>query len=195
MQKDRIVLISGKQGSGKSTLSRNLCEVLRGSNFKFAGCIYEIHNMCLPILQAYGVRPKTMEKDGELLQVLGTEYGRRRVSEDVWVKATQWRVNEFLKNFPNHWAIIDDARFENEFDAFPNAWRVRLEASREARKLRVDYWREQDDHPSEVGLDAYAASGKFDFTVKTEGDNAADTAQWVARKVKGWGSLSWTRSR
>lgn len=186
LEKQKIIVISGKQGSGKSTLSKNLCEALRGVNFKFAGCIYEMHNLCLPILKAYGVVPKTMDKDGELLQILGTEYGRNKRGADVWVKATQWRIADFSKNFPDHWAIIDDARFENEFDAFPHAWRLRLEASRDVRKRRADYWREADDHPSEIALDKYAADGKFDLTVHTEGDNAVDTAQWVARKVKGW---------
>ena len=122
---------------------------------------YELHDVCLPLLKKYGIRDATMKKDGELLQVLGTEYGRKLLGDDVWVKVLKRRVDYWLRVEP-HLIIIDDCRFENEHDAFPDALRVHLECSEYMRKSRCSYWRTNTDHPSEIGLDNYRARGRFD---------------------------------
>lgn len=162
----RIILISGKQGSGKSTASRHLRKwamqhKLIPSEIKFADPLYALHAACLPVLKSFGLRPEDMEKDGELLQVLGTEYGRNRLGNDVWVNVARRCVDKWLAIDTNNICIIDDMRFENEFDAFPDAVRIRLEASEEMRKQRCSYWREDTKHQSEIGLDVYANRGKF----------------------------------
>lgn len=64
--------------------------------------------------------------------------------------------------------IIDDCRFTNEFDAFPQALRVRLNAAEDVRKGRAESWRENTVHPSEVGLDLYDIEGKFDLYLQTD---------------------------
>lgn len=112
------------------------------------------------------------KKDGPLLQFLGTEWGRKTYGDAVWVNALRGRV-EIEKLKRNNDAarlitIISDCRFENEFDAFPEALRIRLVCSEAERKLRAEMWRENTQHPSETGLDLYAAHGKFDLMFNTE---------------------------
>lgn len=162
----RIILISGKQGVGKTTLAEKLKGNLASHNytpkiFKFAETIYEMHNLCLPILKREGIRPSDMEKDGELLQVLGTEFGRNKIGRDVWASALRRRVDWELARNANMVAIIDDCRFPNEFDIFPDAFSIRLTALESFRKKRCDAWREDTNHASETALDVYAARGKF----------------------------------
>lgn len=166
-------MISGKQGAGKTTASASLVQLaiiadLIPKQFKFADPLYEIHNAAIPILHKYGIRPETMTKDGELLQVLGTEYGRNKINHDVWAASLRRRIDAWNSLSDRHIALIDDCRFENEMEMFPDAFKVRLEASEEIRKQRVSYWREDNQHPSEIGLDDYVRKAKFDLVWSTE---------------------------
>jgi hypothetical protein len=63
--------------------------------------------------------------------------------------------------------IVSDCRFRNEFDGFPDAFKVRLECDRDIRKSRCSQWRENDTHISETDLDGYAEEGKFDCVIDT----------------------------
>lgn len=177
-----IIAINAKQGGGKSTLAEGLKQdlIYMGKNceiFKFAGILYEMHDLILPVLKRVGVRPKDMTKDGDLLQVLGTEYGRKCIDENVWVHALRARVDKYVHLSPMNVAIVDDMRFENEFDGLEDALKIRLEASAEVRRTRVSYWRENENHPSEIGLDSYFEQGLFDFVVNTETHDKEFTRQ------------------
>jgi hypothetical protein len=83
--------------------------------------------------------------------------------DNVWVDALVKEINDG----PHDTVIVDDARFENEFDAFPNAVRIRLDAPGTVRKERCDAWRDNENHPSEIGLDRYHIEGKFDAVYPT----------------------------
>jgi predicted ATPase len=165
----KIILISGKQGAGKTSLTNELVERLEGKNvfkLKFADVIYEMHDAVLALLRANGIE-RDVKKDGPLLQLLGTEWGRKTLGPEIWIRCLQARVSKLEHKYPSCTIIIDDCRFENEFDAFPDALRVRLEASEEVRKKRCDSWRPNSDHPSEIGLDKYSKDGKFDLYLDT----------------------------
>lgn len=159
-------------GSGKTTLAKGLVDSLSAEGFKvshlkFADPLYALQDVCLPILKEWGIRPEDMTKDGELLQILGTEYGRNKLGEDVWVNALKRRVGEVLKD-EKSFVVIDDARFENEFMAFRDiALTVRLTADYGKRRARCSYWREDDKHPSEVGLDRFHDLQYFDLYLNT----------------------------
>ena len=167
-----VVLISGKQGAGKTTTSDLVTSRLKESGvdvvrFRFSQPIYEMHNAMYEIGKAYGI---TLEgaKDGRLLQLIGTEWGRVTKGKDVWVKVAQKYVEDKTVPGIKQVFLFDDLRFENEFFAFPDGMRIRLEAPEAVRKLRAACWREETTHPSEVELDGYVAIGKFDVVFDTE---------------------------
>lgn len=164
-----IVMISGKQGSGKTTTQQMLGRVwhdrfgAKVTYVNFADILYEMHDSVLAILNRYWPR-RDIAKDGNLLQVLGTEWGRKTIDEEIWVKCLQKKVQDA----PEGLVVISDCRFENEFDGLPEALRVRLEAPEATRKPRCSMWRENTSHPSEIGLDRYSAEGRFDLCLKTD---------------------------
>jgi len=189
--KKQIFVLSGCQGSGKSTYAKWLQAYTGLENskiMKFAEPLYELHDRCLPVLKLYGLRPYGMTKDGELLQVLGTEFGRNKLGENVWVNTLKKRVDKYLKESPTKFVIIDDCRFENEFNAFhADAHMIRLTAPASVRKARCTYWREDTSHPSETGLDDYERKMMFHAVVNTELATPKDA---VRELLTQWGHLA-----
>jgi uncharacterized protein YbjQ (UPF0145 family) len=249
-----IVMLSGKQGSGKSSLASELLRIksrlgytYAGTN-KFADPLYELHDFIankvasyenmvgtermkaeLPQIlweylfnkmETFGLpRPmqanealltfligyvdgkiaagKTQDtsKDGALLQYIGTEFGRTLYGKNVWIDILKLRLDK-LKG--DSWskidrlAIVDDCRFENEFDAFPETLRVRLRCPEEVRKLRADSWRDNVNHPSEIDLDKYDAEGRFDLYLETDKVGIADCATLIAAQLQ---KKSWKEKR
>lgn len=161
-------MISGKQGSGKTTLGFELkkMSVQMGLDLKvlkFAYPLYEIHAEVERICRKYGMGWKGI--DGELLQVLGTEWGRVK-NPNMWVDAAVASAKSF-KPVPDI-VVFDDCRFLNEIDAFDNSdvqqvLKVRLECPDEVRKFRAAKWRANGQHKSETALDDFP----FDLTFKT----------------------------
>lgn len=171
----KILILSGKQGSGKTTLQNLVMQYLRSYDWKihlvnFADELYWIHNMARERLTELGFPPpkEVEKKDGPLLQFLGTDWARKTYGDNIWADVLKNKVGMVEVGTENTLVIVGDCRFENEFDAFPNALRVRLEASEEVRKSRCSMWRDNTNHPSEIGLDNYAAQGKFDLYIDTE---------------------------
>ncbi len=183
--KHNIIMISGKQGSGKSTIMDNLIKlsIFKGMNamdVRFAETIYNIHDYIRETLRFRGIeRP---DKDGRLLQLLGTEWGRDTIHPDIWVHA----LLGYIRNVApvpkeNQLFVISDCRFRNEFDLV-DAFRVRLECDRDVRKQRCDGWRDTDTHISETDLDQYSAEGKFDLTINTETTNPVEVAELIYKE-------------
>lgn len=166
----KIVLISGKQGSGKSTLANaiqshwiqnayGVCE-----HFCFAQPLYDMHNLCLNYLKKEAGIDRG-NKDGVLLQLLGTEWGRKTVDENIWVNIMKHKISVLEREHRhNPVVVISDCRFKNELEAFPQALKVRLECDRDVRKGRAHSWRDSENHPSETDLDGAA----FDLTFNSD---------------------------
>jgi dephospho-CoA kinase len=178
----KVVVISGKQGSGKTTLAKLLIEKWKyAETIKFADPIYQIHDFAIRIVKEAGI-PFDRVKDGDLLQYLGTEWGRK-IDRDIWVKIAKSRIDFKLENYfdkPEILFIVDDCRFENEFNIFKDrALMIRLECPEEVRRVRAEYWREATNHPSEIGLDVYSADMKFDEYYATN----VLTAEEISDKV------------
>jgi phosphomevalonate kinase len=166
-----VLLISGKQGSGKTTLALAVREHFGSDKvvrIRFAQPLYEMHDECRKIMTKYGIKMDLTKKDGNLLQLLGTEWLRTKIGEDTLIQCVINRIGELG---PEKVIIVEDCRFENEFDLVSKAYStatVRLECSRDQRRKRAEMWREAEDHPSEIGLDHYAAMGRFQKTLNTD---------------------------
>lgn len=166
--------MSGKQGSGKTTVATRLRELaeLAGyapRRFRFAAPLYEMHDAVLPIMKHYNLVAQDCDKEGAFLQLLGTEWGRMKKGVDCWAKIAREQVDLLFSRETTHpyFITIEDARFENEFSIFPDAFRVRLNCPKETRRMRTHGWRDNDQHPSEIGLDNFAALGLFDYYLET----------------------------
>lgn len=207
--KTTVIVISGKQGSGKTTLLKEIQRVLqvrkgfRVITLNFADPLYRMHDFCRGVVRSAGVPvPHEGTKDGPLLQMLGTEWGRNTVDVNVWVKVAQGTISQHTErlgksNPPEHLVfLIGDCRFENELEAFPEALRIRLVADREQRKARCSMWRDNENHPSEIGLD-HVPIRSFDLAFDTVLDTVEHCAtmtvasilkgDWVDRRGTGEG--------
>lgn len=172
-----MVLLSGQQGSGKTTTQQGLVRDWgklgnhKACAVNFADPLYEMAEAVRTIAEKYGI-PKKMPKDGPLLQVLGTEWGRNSIGENIWVNALKGKIKDVSIRegtwaYDESLAVVGDCRFRNEFDAFPDALRVRLNCPTALRKERCSAWRENDQHKSEVDLDQYNEEMKFDLYFDT----------------------------
>jgi hypothetical protein len=191
----QICLLSGKMGSGKTSLQKALSAYWREKRgacvvVNFADVLYDMHDAVLNVLHEHWPN-RNLAKDGPLLQMLGTDWGRNTIDKDIWVKILQERVRKFSAGTL---VIVGDCRFVNEIEAFPYALHVRLEASREVRRARCSMWRENDTHASEIGLDDQARAGLFDIYLNTETTDVAgcvslltvalDKGDWINRRKK-----------
>lgn len=188
----QIILLSGKQGSGKTTLQKALIKNLENKKglrthvVNFADPLYEMHNFCVGKLEALGVK-RDIVKDGPLLQLLGTEWGRKTVDENIWVKTLQGQINFILerqgRGYDKNVFIVGDCRFKNELLGLPSALRVRLECDRDARKERCSMWRDNETHPSEIDLDDWVLEGYFDMIFNTKSQDTESIASLISAQI------------
>ncbi len=185
------ILISGKQGSGKSSTAKALAVELglefHVATYRFADPLYRMHDAVLNIMRELGI--EVPKKDGRLLQLLGTEWGRAIYGQDVWVNCALGYLKNYRKTIHTFAGdrqgvlIIDDCRFKNEFEAFSGkGLTFRLEAEREARKGRTESWREIDDHQSETDLDDWLT--RFDNVFRT--DVPEVTTEVIVKEMAGY---------
>lgn len=169
MKDVKLIMVSAKQGGGKSTLCDGLEKVLPNvGRTRFAKVLYEIHDAVLKIMRDYGFN---MTLDKRLLQLIGTEWGRNHVHNEVWVMCFRAQIDK-LKAEGKEFIICDDLRFRNEFDAF-DCIKIRLECPEEVRKTRCSQWRDATTHQSEIDLDQWV--DKFDLVIDTSTASEEET--------------------
>jgi len=169
----KTILLSAKQSGGKSSIAKIIKERLNsiGVNVKivkYADTIYSIHNVILFFMRLFGIRYKN-NKNGPLLQFIGHSIGRRFFGKNIWVNIA--KIKSFIYS-KNNIVIMEDCRYKNEFEAFPDALKIRLEADKEIRKARCENWRENDTHQSEIDLDDWV--DRFDLVYETDKNKSAD---------------------
>lgn len=86
----------------------------------------------------------------EIMQLMGTEFGRNMIHPNIWVMATMNRIGK------NDNAIIPDVRFPNEVDAIKKYGGIIIYIERDTGL--------NDNHPSEKALDDYPKD-KFDVYI------------------------------
>lgn len=109
-----IIGITGPKRSGKSTLAGAI--ISHGyTNFSFAG---PLKLMMHALTTTVGPFPSDREADHPVLrcserhflQTLGTEWGRRQLDENIWIRILEERWKQAVR--PS--LVIDDVRFDNE---------------------------------------------------------------------------------
>ena len=180
----RILFISGKAGAGKSALARAVHKLVVADGLspialKFADPLYSLHRVVYETMAEYGIE-LTTTIDRRLLQLLGTEWGRQTISDDVWVRCLRNRITAVMAH-PQAIVLVDDVRFPNELsmESLHGICKVRLSADAAVRKIRAAKWTDTP-HVSETALDD--ATG-FDITLDTTfGDvmaNAKEVYEWM----------------
>ncbi|MBX5010921.1 deoxynucleotide monophosphate kinase [Rhizobium lentis] len=117
-----VVAFTGLAGSGKSTATKYLVDRLGYTLVKFAGPLKDM-------MRAIGLGEDDIEgSDKELsnsllcdksprhaMQTLGTEWGRKCIGEDFWIRLWRRQVEEVFAEAGN--VVVDDCRFPNEAQA------------------------------------------------------------------------------
>ena len=145
-----IIGLCGRKGCGKSTVADLIVKNFKFSKASFATPIKDM-------LMAMGLteeeiwdpelKEKKIERFGksprEMLQLLGTEFGRELIADDVWVRALEHRIKDADR------VIIDDVRFPNEAEMIRGNGGVIVRVVRAGQEMGM-----VDTHVSEQGLDA-----------------------------------------
>ena len=160
----KLIGITGKKRTGKDTAAATLSVECGYDRFAFASLLKA---MTYSLLARLGIDPQTAYKmvDGDLkempcpqlcgkhtrwvMQTLGTEWGRKCIDENFWVRATLRAASSADK------AVISDVRFANEAQAIRDA------GGRVVRLLRGND--NGDSHASEV------MDFDVDFTIDNNG--------------------------
>jgi hypothetical protein len=156
-----IIGIAGPKRSGKTTLANALCETYRIAHLSFAapirdfiaslvGCsLAELERVKeKPVAWLDGITPRQM------MQTLGTEWGRRMVHSELWVRRVMYQATH------GGGAVISDVRFPNEAEAIRGRGGVVI------RLHRAGYGdAANDSHESEAPL----ANNLVDFEIVNDG--------------------------
>lgn len=116
MARPSIIAFAGKARSGKSTAADFMVAANGGYRYNFADPIYDmLATIGMDFRQQFwqdhknNIIPAIGRTPRELMQTLGTGWGRNMVNENLWITLAQQKL---LKLGPG--MVISDARFENE---------------------------------------------------------------------------------
>lgn len=103
----------------------------------------------------------------QLLQRLGTEFGRQQIADDIWIRCWEARIK------PHDRVVTDDVRFLNEAEAVKAAGGQMWKITRASVQRNTD-------HPSEGALDDWDG---FDVVIDNDGSleeyrRKIDAALW-----------------
>lgn len=149
-----VILISGKKQRGKDTVAKLLQEKIGGKVVHFADPLKRILATTLEMdIEQLDALKLVDDHYRVMLQRLGTEAMKPEFGDDVWAKAM---VNYLSKpENQSQYIIIPDWRFLVESDAFPGAYKVRV------NRLALPF--DADQHPSEIELDDFP---DFDYVLE-----------------------------
>ncbi len=155
------VAFSGLMRSGKDTSAAYLMNTHGGGvNLKFADPLYEMETA---IYQIAGLEiPEEKERRRYLLQILGTDWGRNTVSQNIWVDIMERRVKSYLDSTN---VFCTDMRFPNEIDVLKNLGFTLVNIQR-PDEARIAAGASHQTHASETALNGFTG---YDFVIQNDG--------------------------
>lgn len=132
---------AARMRSGKDLAAEHLVATVGGTVLKFATPLYEMAEACHKIM---GVEP---HKDRVLLQLLGVEWGRTVLGEDVWVDHLQKRIEATPGNI-----FVTDCRFPNEVARLEKLGFI-IVGIRRPQAARIKDGASHETHTSEAFID------------------------------------------
>lgn len=163
MKKTKLLGLTGKMFSGKTTVADYLATKTSTHILKLAAPIYEIKDL---VYQRIYKEPPV--KDRKLMQYIGGTWGRS-IDPNLWVNIWEldYKQFRFFKDSEHQvLVIVDDVRYDNEADKIRSLGGriVRIEATTEDRATRGTI--EGQEHDSEKGVDI----NLVDLTIFNSGD-------------------------
>lgn len=140
----RIIGIGHRARCGKDTLAQYMHALVPEES--------RIYHFADSLKAWCRVQGMMTQKDGALLQVVGTDIFRQRVDPDVWVRCLGYQIEEEHPRI----AIVSDMRFPNEAEWVQGLGGLTVHL----RRLLPDGLEfitpdRPADHPSETALDGY----------------------------------------
>lgn len=160
-------------GVGKSTAIELMRELINDRDtvvlVKFAQPLYDIQEEIYHRIQPVYTRPESFIKDRTLLQWLGTDWGRKHISETLWVDLWLAKVNQHervyndLNGKDTLVIVCDDVRFDNEAETLRGRGGhvVKIVSNQNANRIQLI----NATHASEAGL----AANLVDHTIVNDG--------------------------
>ena len=150
-----LVGICGAKGAGKDTIADHMTEVFGYQRFSFADpikiALASIFNVPVSMFHDPALKEKfSKELMGRspryLMQTLGTEWGRDKVSPSLWIDLTIKRI-EAARLSGAFYIVVPDVRLDDEAQAIKDAGGVIWHVTRGSTP------RFSDMHRSEWGID------------------------------------------
>lgn len=108
-----IIGLTGKMGAGKSTVLELIKSHVGSVRLvKFAQPIYDIQEFVYNRIARVYKPDSSFIKDRFLLQFIGTDWGRNRIKETLWLDL--WKEDTLQYSGKGCLVISDDIRFDNE---------------------------------------------------------------------------------
>jgi len=193
-----LIALCGPQGAGKSQAARSLVETQGYVRIAFADPIYR---MLAALLDIHPDKIRTLDKNTPMvelegktlrdaLQSLGTEWGRDKIGQEIWVRATLRKVERL--RLKGERVVIDDLRFRNEYDNLRRVGCciVKIEPKHMARQVNTSH-RSEADWPNFIA----------DAVIDNPGDGLADWIEHAGERmlsalgvVKRYNAPEWARA-
>lgn len=118
----RLIGIAGKAGSGKDTVAEHLVNNYGFARYALAGPIKKAvcaaFDLGAHVYEDRELKEKTLEWLGfsprRLAQLLGTEFGRKLIADDVWLRVAQHHLDWLSSLDVCSGVVVSDIRYDNE---------------------------------------------------------------------------------